>query len=93
MWCPSRGRWNFAVDMNCDGIFNYLDPFHWLLYLILTPGDTIVWAILGNHQLAAHLNFSINQYGGGLSFTISGLFWLIVIVVAITMRPHVKGGA
>lgn len=80
------GRWFFARDMNCDGVFTISDVWLWAEWVFFLPGDWLLRVIMKNSETAMFFErvytfFEIAPvvYGGWFSGIISAIAWLIAI--------------
>lgn len=78
--------WEFAVDMNGDGLFTISDFWAWVSQVFWLPGDSVVWLFIHRWtDIGTFLEFSPDDYGGFLSLVISVWAWLIVIGLPIVI--------
>ena len=73
------GRWFFAMDMNCDGVFSISDVAQWLLWIFFAPGDFLLSLLMKWPEAATFLELSPTAYSGWISGTVSAIVWLIML--------------
>lgn len=83
--------WKFVKDMNHDGSFTISDVIKWLGWFFFYPGDRCIkFMVEYTPGLAKFFEVSYRNYGGIVSATISGLFWLIVIVFIYVLISKIR---
>ena len=78
-------RWQFAWDMNGDGLVTSADALLWLKWIILAPGDCVLLLLMMHGApvasfLQLHPGSSLT---GFLSALISAVVWLFIA----SLRP------
>lgn len=72
--------WGLRWDMTGDGAFTISDVYLLLISLFFYPGDVVVYALLGS-SVGNFFEMTAASYGGGFSFLVSILFWLVVFLI------------
>jgi len=76
-----QGRWFFAKDINCDGVFTISDVALWLDWAFFLPGDGLLWVLMQMPELANFLELTPDAYSGWFSGIASAIGWLIALGV------------
>jgi hypothetical protein len=71
--------WEFREDMNGDGAVTISDVALWLKWIFFYPGDLIVAGLIGT-PAGNFLELRPSDFGGGWSFTLSLVSWLLAFV-------------
>ncbi len=76
-------RWHFQVDLNYDGMFTISDLGAWFKYAFFAPGDGLLYILDGSAPgLLRFFEMSTADYGGWFSGIVSGLTWLVVVIIS-----------
>ena len=80
---PGAAPWElFASDMNADGTITISDVVLWLEHAYFLPGDSLLWFLDSYlRPVARFLELSAASYGGLFSGVVSGLGWLLILLV------------
>ncbi len=74
--------WKFVPDTDYSGSVTISDVWLWFKWLFFYPGDGAIYLFInGLPELAQSLEIDYRSYGGVLSFVISFLVWVVVIVI------------
>jgi len=78
-------RWQFARDMNGDGLVTSADAVLWLKWIILAPGDCVLLLLMMHGTpVASFLQLHPgSSLAGFLSALISAVVWLFIA----SLRP------
>ena len=78
-------RWQFAWDMNGDGLVTSADAWLWLKWIILAPGDCVLLLLMMHGApVASFLQLHPgSSLAGFLSALISAVVWLFIA----SLRP------
>ena len=78
-------RWQFAWDMNGDGLVTSADALLWLKWIILAPGDCVLLLLMMHGApVASFLQLHPgSSLAGFLSALISAVVWLFIA----SLRP------
>jgi len=75
-------RWQFAWDMNGDGIVSILDVGHWIAWIFFAPGDFILLeTMLRPTRLALSLGILPKDLSGFGSGILSLLWWFGMLLL------------
>lgn len=80
-----NSRWQFAWDMNGDGLVTTADAWLWLKWILLAPGDFLLLQLMMHGApVASFLQLRPgSSLAGFLSVLISAIVWLF----AASVRP------
>ena len=82
----AEGRWRFAKDMNCDGLFTISDVFLWIEWLFFLPGDGLLWWLMQNEGLATFFELTPAAYSGWTSGVFSVIAWFGSLVLVALVQ-------
>jgi hypothetical protein len=75
-------QWEFAADMNQNGLVTVTDVWLWIKWGYFWPGDGLIWlAINYTPGLAKFLELSPGKYSGPLSLFLSFPMWVVFLVL------------
>ena len=71
-----EGRWFFATDMNCDGLFTVSDIWSLIEWVFFLPGDGLLLVLMEMLPgIGTFFELMPESYGGWFSGTVSFLSW------------------
>ena len=71
-----KGRWFFAADMNCDGLFTISDIWPLIEWVFFVPGDAVFLVLmLVLPGVATFFEITPASFGGWFSGIVSLLSW------------------
>ena len=74
--------WEFAADMNLDGIFTISDIMAILIQLFFLPGDSLLFFILNYlPKVTELLELSYDNYHGMFAGIVSFIVWVLLIPI------------
>jgi hypothetical protein len=72
--------WQFAADMNGDGVVTISDVWLWFKWLYFYPGDGLLYFLVrGAESIAKFFEVTPDSFGGAFSGVASFFAWLIVL--------------
>jgi len=80
-----NSRWQFAWDMNGDGLVTVADGWLWLKWIVLAPGDFLLLQLMMHAAPVA--SFLQLRPGNSLAAFLSALISAIVWLFAASARP------
>ncbi len=76
--------WEFAADMNFDGIFTISDIIEILIQLFFLPGDSLLFFILNYlPEVTRLLELSYDDYHGIFAGIVSFIVWVFLLPVIV----------